>query len=111
MEGIAEGIDAVSPGLLAQVLQQSLRRSAVYGQQRAVPCGDNVRRRCTLEDMPLVNQADPVAAGCFIHVGGCREHGNALGFQPVEDIPEFFSRKGVHAGSGLIEQQYPWTVD
>ena len=50
---------------------------------------------------------DLVAALGLVHVMGGDEHGDALGGEAVNLVPEFAPRLGIDAGGRLVEQQQP----
>ena len=62
-------------------------------------------RRALGEQLAEGDVGDLVAALGFVHVMGGDQHGDAVGGQPVNLVPEFAARLGIDAGGRLVEQQ------
>ena len=68
---------------------------------------DHLARRAARQQLAVGDIGDLVAALGLVHVVGGDQHGDALGGEPVDLVPELAPRLGIDAGGRLVEQQQP----
>ena len=101
------GATISTPGCAAQRPRHARRRPcrSAYQVTRPEP-RDHLGDRCpAVEQLAVGDVGEAVAALGLVHVVRGDQHGEPVGGEPVDLVPELAPRLGVDAGGGLVEQQ------
>src|SRR6185437_1362280 len=107
---IAEWVRGYRMLIIPQRLDQLVSLVCVHGQQWMRISRGNRRRRIDCENVALLNERNPVAARCLIHVRRRHQNQQARRLERAEQIPELASRYRVHTCSRLVEKENVGTV-
>ena len=102
---VPNGATMSMPGLAVKLVQQTVQILAadIVGDERGLL--DHLVDRAVRQQFAIGDIGDLVAALGLVHVMGGDQHGEPLGRERMDLVPELAPRLGIDAGGRLVEQK------